>query len=104
MAYPDKVREWFKNNPNGQKISDPETTSFLNQKAQIQAALQAPNQNNQSKENFNKSPTCLRKMKNSHLIKKVMKTFQKKMTISESILKMIKNRNCCNSPSQSLEL
>ncbi|MED6199649.1 hypothetical protein PIB30_077878 [Stylosanthes scabra] len=39
MAYPEKVREWFKNNPRSLKISDPETTSFLNQKAQIQAAL-----------------------------------------------------------------
>ncbi|MED6198950.1 hypothetical protein PIB30_071515 [Stylosanthes scabra] len=39
MAYPKKVREWFKSNPKSQKISDPETTSFLNQKAQIQAAL-----------------------------------------------------------------
>ncbi|QHN86309.1 uncharacterized protein DS421_16g545040 [Arachis hypogaea] len=41
MAYPEKVREWFKTNPNNQKISDPETASFLNQKAQIQAALAA---------------------------------------------------------------
>ncbi|MED6177959.1 hypothetical protein PIB30_103068 [Stylosanthes scabra] len=39
MAYPEKVREWFKNNPESQKISDPETASFLNQKAQIQAVL-----------------------------------------------------------------
>ncbi|MED6199648.1 hypothetical protein PIB30_077877 [Stylosanthes scabra] len=39
MAYPEKVREWFKNNPRSLKISDPETASFLNQKAQIQAAL-----------------------------------------------------------------
>ncbi|XLU98374.1 hypothetical protein S245_012714, partial [Arachis hypogaea] len=39
MAYPDKVREWFKNNPHSQKISDPETASFLNQKAQIAVAL-----------------------------------------------------------------
>ncbi|MED6213670.1 hypothetical protein PIB30_095555, partial [Stylosanthes scabra] len=33
------VREWFKNNPRSLKTSDPETASFLNQKAQIQAAL-----------------------------------------------------------------
>ncbi|MED6189613.1 hypothetical protein PIB30_097744 [Stylosanthes scabra] len=39
MAYPQKVREWFKLNPNSQKISDPEMASFLNQRAQIQAAL-----------------------------------------------------------------
>ncbi|MED6214466.1 hypothetical protein PIB30_103390 [Stylosanthes scabra] len=39
MAYSQKVREWFKLNPKSQKISDPETASFLNQKAQIQAAL-----------------------------------------------------------------
>ncbi|MED6142158.1 hypothetical protein PIB30_110926, partial [Stylosanthes scabra] len=39
MAYPEKVREWFKNNPKNLKISDPETASFLNQKSQIQAAL-----------------------------------------------------------------
>ncbi|QHO11955.1 uncharacterized protein DS421_15g502730 [Arachis hypogaea] len=39
MAYPEKVREWFKTNPYSQKISDPETASFLNQKAQIAAAL-----------------------------------------------------------------
>ncbi|MED6147129.1 hypothetical protein PIB30_041153 [Stylosanthes scabra] len=39
MAYPEKVREWFKNNPRSLKTSDPETASFLNQKAQIQAAL-----------------------------------------------------------------
>ncbi|MED6175976.1 hypothetical protein PIB30_083446 [Stylosanthes scabra] len=39
MAYPEKVREWFKNNPKSRKISDPEIASFLNQKAQIQAAL-----------------------------------------------------------------
>ncbi|QHO56761.1 uncharacterized protein DS421_3g76490 [Arachis hypogaea] len=39
MAYPDKIREWFKNNPHSQKVSDPETASFLNQKAQIAAAL-----------------------------------------------------------------
>ncbi|QHO20238.1 uncharacterized protein DS421_11g336180 [Arachis hypogaea] len=39
MAYPEKVREWFKTNPDSQKISDPETASFLNQKAQIAAAL-----------------------------------------------------------------
>ncbi|MED6141945.1 hypothetical protein PIB30_108471, partial [Stylosanthes scabra] len=39
MAYPQKVREWFKLNPKSQKISDPETASFLNQRAQIQAAL-----------------------------------------------------------------
>ncbi|MED6110720.1 hypothetical protein PIB30_045429 [Stylosanthes scabra] len=39
MPYPKKVREWFKNNPRNLKISDPETSSFLNQKAQIQAAL-----------------------------------------------------------------
>ncbi|MED6194207.1 hypothetical protein PIB30_026324 [Stylosanthes scabra] len=58
----------------------------------------APNQNNQSKESFNKSSTCFRKMKKSHLMKKVMKIFQMEMTVSESILKMIKNRNCCNSP------
>ncbi|QHO08534.1 uncharacterized protein DS421_14g473490 [Arachis hypogaea] len=34
-----KVREWFKSNPESQKISDPETALFLNQKAQIAAAL-----------------------------------------------------------------
>ncbi|MED6165535.1 hypothetical protein PIB30_100452, partial [Stylosanthes scabra] len=34
-----KVREWFKLNPKSQKISDPETATFLNQRAQIQAAL-----------------------------------------------------------------
>ena len=39
MAYPEKVREWFKSNPENQKISDPETALFLNQKAQIAAAL-----------------------------------------------------------------
>ncbi|MED6201912.1 hypothetical protein PIB30_099821 [Stylosanthes scabra] len=39
MAYPDKFREWFKDNKKSQKISDPETASFLNQRAQIQAAL-----------------------------------------------------------------
>ncbi|MED6137082.1 hypothetical protein PIB30_061629 [Stylosanthes scabra] len=39
MAYPEKVREWFKSNPRSLKTSDPETASFLNQKAQIQAAL-----------------------------------------------------------------
>ncbi|MED6160111.1 hypothetical protein PIB30_048291, partial [Stylosanthes scabra] len=39
MAYSEKVREWFKNNPKNLKISDPETASFLNQKSQIQAAL-----------------------------------------------------------------
>ncbi|MED6129650.1 hypothetical protein PIB30_110010, partial [Stylosanthes scabra] len=39
MAYPQKVREWFKLNPKSQKISDPETALFLNQRAQIQAAL-----------------------------------------------------------------
>ncbi|MED6115242.1 hypothetical protein PIB30_088538 [Stylosanthes scabra] len=39
MAYPEKVREWFKNNPRSLKTLDPETASFLNQKAQIQAAL-----------------------------------------------------------------
>ncbi|MED6173082.1 hypothetical protein PIB30_055981, partial [Stylosanthes scabra] len=39
MAYPEKVREWFKNNPRSLKILDPETASFLNQKAQIQTAL-----------------------------------------------------------------
>ncbi|MED6226961.1 hypothetical protein PIB30_108908, partial [Stylosanthes scabra] len=39
MAYPQKVRELFKLNPKSQKISDPETASFLNQRAQIQAAL-----------------------------------------------------------------
>ncbi|QHN82496.1 uncharacterized protein DS421_20g696380 [Arachis hypogaea] len=48
MAYPEKVREWFKTNPNTQKISDPETASFLNQKAQIQTALAA----SQSKESI----------------------------------------------------
>ncbi|QHN81875.1 uncharacterized protein DS421_20g690770 [Arachis hypogaea] len=48
MAYPKKVREWFKTNYNTQKISDLETTSFLNQKAQIQAALAA----SQSKESI----------------------------------------------------
>ncbi|MED6175948.1 hypothetical protein PIB30_083171, partial [Stylosanthes scabra] len=47
MAYPKKVREWLKNNPKSQKISDPETASFLNQKAQIQAAL-AGSQSKQS--------------------------------------------------------
>ncbi|MED6200356.1 hypothetical protein PIB30_084242 [Stylosanthes scabra] len=47
MAYPEKVREWFKNNPKSQKISDPEIASFLNQKAQIQAAL-AGSQSKQS--------------------------------------------------------
>ncbi|MED6151389.1 hypothetical protein PIB30_082027 [Stylosanthes scabra] len=47
MAYPEKVREWFKNNPKSQKISDPETASFLNQKAQIQATL-AGSQSKQS--------------------------------------------------------
>ncbi|QHO46213.1 uncharacterized protein DS421_6g185450 [Arachis hypogaea] len=41
MAYPEKVNEWFKTNPKSQKISDPETASFLNQKAQIQATLAA---------------------------------------------------------------
>ncbi|MED6225597.1 hypothetical protein PIB30_095141, partial [Stylosanthes scabra] len=39
MAYPQRVREWFKNNPKSQNISDPEMASFLNQRAQIQAAL-----------------------------------------------------------------
>ncbi|MED6111616.1 hypothetical protein PIB30_053862 [Stylosanthes scabra] len=39
MAYPEKVREWFKSNPKSEKISDPEIALFLNQKAQIQAAL-----------------------------------------------------------------
>ncbi|XLS90149.1 hypothetical protein HN51_066157 [Arachis hypogaea] len=39
MAYLEKVREWFKTNPHSQKISDPEAASFLNQKAQIAAAL-----------------------------------------------------------------
>ncbi|MED6190081.1 hypothetical protein PIB30_102278, partial [Stylosanthes scabra] len=39
MAYPQKVRAWFKNNPESPKIFDPETASFLNQRAQIQAAL-----------------------------------------------------------------
>ncbi|QHN82867.1 uncharacterized protein DS421_20g699570 [Arachis hypogaea] len=39
MAYPDNVIEWFKTNPHSQKISDPEMASFLNQKAQIAAAL-----------------------------------------------------------------
>ncbi|QHO01620.1 uncharacterized protein DS421_13g416680 [Arachis hypogaea] len=39
MAYPEKVREWFKSNPESQKISDPETALFLNQKAQIAAAF-----------------------------------------------------------------
>ncbi|MED6202859.1 hypothetical protein PIB30_109799, partial [Stylosanthes scabra] len=34
-----RVREWFKNNHKSQKISDPEMASFLNQRAQIQAAL-----------------------------------------------------------------
>ncbi|MED6125108.1 hypothetical protein PIB30_065484 [Stylosanthes scabra] len=47
MAYPEKVREWFKNNPKSQKISDPEIASFLNQKAQIQVAL-AGSQSKQS--------------------------------------------------------
>ncbi|QHO46340.1 uncharacterized protein DS421_6g186520 [Arachis hypogaea] len=47
MVYPKKVREWFKTNPKSQKISDPETASFLNQKAQIQAAL-ATSQSKQS--------------------------------------------------------
>ncbi|QHO49811.1 uncharacterized protein DS421_1g17220 [Arachis hypogaea] len=41
MAYAEKVREWFKTNPKSLKISNPETASFLNQKAQIQAALAA---------------------------------------------------------------
>ncbi|QHO01385.1 uncharacterized protein DS421_13g414580 [Arachis hypogaea] len=41
IAYPEKVREWFKTNPKSQKISDLETASFLNQKAQIQVALAA---------------------------------------------------------------
>ncbi|MED6134774.1 hypothetical protein PIB30_040040 [Stylosanthes scabra] len=49
MAYPEKVREWFKNNPRSLKISDPETASFLNQKAQIQAALAG----SQSKKSIN---------------------------------------------------
>ncbi|QHO01786.1 uncharacterized protein DS421_13g418150 [Arachis hypogaea] len=48
MAYPGKVREWFKTNPHNQKISNPKTASFLNQKAQIQAALAA----SQSKESI----------------------------------------------------
>ncbi|MED6224140.1 hypothetical protein PIB30_080960 [Stylosanthes scabra] len=39
LAYPEKVKEWFKNNPRSLKISDLETASFLNQKTQIQAAL-----------------------------------------------------------------
>ncbi|MED6177386.1 hypothetical protein PIB30_097609, partial [Stylosanthes scabra] len=34
-----KVREWFKMNLKSQKISDPETASFLNQKAQIQPVI-----------------------------------------------------------------
>ncbi|QHO57930.1 uncharacterized protein DS421_3g86480 [Arachis hypogaea] len=50
MAYPDKVRELFKNNPHSQKISDSETASFLNQKAQIVAALAGA----QSKESLEK--------------------------------------------------
>ncbi|MED6176755.1 hypothetical protein PIB30_091327 [Stylosanthes scabra] len=47
IAYPEKVRQWFKSNPKSQKISDPETASFFNQKAQIQAAL-AGSQSKQS--------------------------------------------------------
>ncbi|MED6136075.1 hypothetical protein PIB30_052544 [Stylosanthes scabra] len=47
MAYTEEVREWFKNNLKSQKISDPKTASFLNQKAQIQAAL-AGSQSKQS--------------------------------------------------------
>ncbi|QHO58126.1 uncharacterized protein DS421_3g88070 [Arachis hypogaea] len=39
MAYPEKVREWFKSNPDSQKILDPKMALFLNQKAQIAAAL-----------------------------------------------------------------
>ncbi|QHO46214.1 uncharacterized protein DS421_6g185460 [Arachis hypogaea] len=58
--------------------------SFLNQKAQIQTALAT----SQSKGSFNRSFTCFKKMKNPHLMKKVMKklkTVKLRKTVSKFV-------------------
>ncbi|MED6202367.1 hypothetical protein PIB30_104641, partial [Stylosanthes scabra] len=90
MAYPEKVREWFKNNPRSLKISDPEMASFLNQKAQIQAALAGSQSTKSIKGKLKQILTYFKKTKNFRQMKKVIKkTIQMKMTVSELTLMII---------------
>ncbi|MED6222753.1 hypothetical protein PIB30_067452, partial [Stylosanthes scabra] len=69
---------------------------FLIREPKSKQPWQAHNQKNQLKENSNRSFIYFRNTKKSRLMKKVKRVVQMKMTVSESTLMMIEDRNSYN--------